>query len=174
MSDLEARVKPRITPMIQTTASVALDLSSQTTIAAWAVKTAMVSEYLKNQRQRYFTQAERRAFMSSLSPGSVPGAHIWLACYLGGSDKLHGLTAGLTRAEGIAGHISTTAIGNFACQVFVDRTTAGQPEITSVQSGPWTESLVQIWPHNAPVVKWPPLRGADDLGLTKLFRRFNA
>lgn len=164
MSHLEVKAKSIVTPMIQSVASVALDPSSQATVAAWAIKTAMVSEFLKDQSQRYFTQAERRSFMSNPSPESVGGAHVWLACYLGGREKLHGLTAGLTRAEGVAGHITTMAIGNFACQVLVDRTTAGHSGVTGMQMGPWDELLMQIWPPRAPVVKWPPLRGATILG----------
>src|SRR5262249_1500508 len=173
MGQLETKVKPIITPMIQTVVSVALDFPSQAAVAAWAIKTAMVSEFLKDQRQRYFTQAERQTFMGSRSPASIAGAHVWLACYLGGPNTLHCLTAVLTRAEGVAGHVSTTAIGHFACQVFVDRTTAGLPGVTSMQLGPWEELLVQIWPPHSPLVKWPSLRGADDLGLAKLFRRFS-
>lgn len=173
MSDLETRVRPVIAPMIQTVTSAALDLASQATVAAWAIKTAMVSEFLKNQRQRYFTPAERRTFMGTLSPASVVGAYVWLACYLGRPNTLHNLTAELTRAEGIAGHMSTTAIGYFACQVFVDRAMAGQQVVTSVQPGPWDELLVQIWPPLGSLVAWPPVRGMDDLGFVKWFRRFN-
>jgi len=79
MHDLEAKIRPIIMPMIVPITAgvrrVPLDLSSQLLIAAWAVKTGMVTEFLVQPHQRYFTREERRALMNG-GVLAVPGAHV--------------------------------------------------------------------------------------------------
>ena len=98
MSDLEAKVRPIITPMTIPMAvkqrCVALDRSSQLCVARWAVKTAMVGEFLNKPHLRYFTQAERRALMDG-EVSNVPGAHVWIGCFANTNDGTKGTMSSL-------------------------------------------------------------------------------
>ena len=178
MSDLEAKVRPIITPMIIPMAvkqrRVALDRSSQLLVARWAVKTAMVGEFLNKPHQRYFTQAERRALMDG-EVSSVPGSHVWIGCFANTNDGAKGTMSSLKHADGVvAGHVTVFALGQFVVQVFVERRTAGYRGPLAVGPGPWERLLIEIWPQpNEDLAVWPPpLAFADDNAISTLFDRF--
>ena len=79
MSRLEGVVKTIITPMIQGQAMRLLTLSDQRAIARWAVKTAMVIEYMQKPEQRYFTQTERSSVMNDAVLSRYLGAGAMIA-----------------------------------------------------------------------------------------------
>ena len=127
MSDFETEVRPIITPMIRGNARVPLTLRGQKAVATWAVKTAMVAEFLQKLPTRYFTQSERRSLMEEVVPSRKLGAFVWLGRYASRDNGLHGLTTTMIQADGVSrAHLSMFAPGQFAIQVLVDVVRSGK------------------------------------------------
>jgi len=183
MNDLETKVRPIITPMIVPMVvgqqRVTLDLQSRLLVATWAVKTAMVGEFLAQPHQRYFMQDERRAVMEG-EVFRVSGARVWIGCFANTNEGAKGIMGGLTHEDRVvAGHVTVFALGQFVVQVFVERRTAGYHGPLAVGPGPWERLLIEIWPPDMRSVNkedltvWPPpLAFADDDALGALFDRF--
>jgi hypothetical protein len=170
MNGLETTVQPLITPMIRGTPA-ALNLKNQKAIATWAVKTAMVAEYLKPEAQRFFTHEDRRSLMETLEPAGTR-TDVWLTRYAGRNDGVLSDTVALTLQNRVIGcHVSAFALGQFAVQVCVHRLNPG--EVVATRPGPWDRLLVAIWPLQARPVTWPPtLAVANPQGFDTLFNRF--
>jgi len=64
MSELENRVKPIVLRLLDNTGTN-LTVEEQTTLAAWAVKNAMVFEALRIGQPWFFSDGERNAFRES-------------------------------------------------------------------------------------------------------------
>ena len=179
MSDLENTVRPIITPMILGHARVLLTLRDQIAIATWAVKTAMVVEFLEKPHTRYFTQAERHSLMIDAVPSRSMGAHVWLGRYGSKNDGVHGLSATMAHPSSRA-HISTFAVGQFAVQILVERSAIGQRDRLAVRPGPWEQMLSEIWPPppiletRGGLLAWPPPLAISAATFESLFDRFLA
>jgi hypothetical protein len=176
MAALEALVRPILTPMILGRGRVALNVFSQVVIGTWAVKTAMVMEYLQKANKRYFTQAERTSVMADAVPSRAMGAHVWIGRYASKNDGVLGSAACLQGPNhSIQAHLSLFALGQFAVQVLVERSTAGQGSTLLVtRPGPWDSLLVEIWPPTVDEAVWPPARAVLRAGFEPLFSRFLA
>lgn len=178
MSGLEDIVKPIITPMIQGHVGRLLTLSDQVVIARWAVKTAMVVEYMMKVEKRYFTQAERRSVMDDATPARHIGAHVWLGRYGSQNYGVLGLISSLTFEDRILrAHVSTFAVGQFTVQVLVERHSVGKA-IIAARPGPWDELLIPIWPPPPLLHRtrqfWPPQLSITERDFNALFERFLA
>jgi len=163
MSNLETEVRPIMMPMIRGNAKVPLTLRGQRAVATWAVKTAMVAEFLQKPPTRYFTQAERRFLVDEVVPSRNLGAFVWIGRYASKDNGLHGLATTMTQADRVSrAHLSMFALGQFAIQVLVERGAVGQRERLAVRPGPWDQLLSQIWPPptlfgaNGGLFFWPP------------------
>src|SRR5712692_4858323 len=75
MSDLETAVRPLVGAMI-TDQPVPLSITDQVAISAWAVKTAMVFECMKEDRQWFYSQEDRDHLRADLSLPENTG--VWL------------------------------------------------------------------------------------------------
>jgi len=179
MADLERAVAPLITPMILGNAG-AFKLRDQLTVATWAVKTAMVQEYVYPGRH-YFTQEERRALMNDAVPNQL-GARVWAGRYSQRPNGLHGLSARLVnRDRALDACVSMFSLGQFALQVFVERLSAGQAVRPAWHAGPWDQLLIGIWPPprfadiDGVGLMWPPTRSITSEGMFyEVFSRFAA
>ncbi len=172
MSDLEGAVKNIIPPMIRDEKRVTLDVDEQSAIAAWAVKTAMVSEYHSPNGPQYFTQAERRSLMNGRGPRSELGAHVWVGHYSGRNDGILSASTLLTRVPTIVeGFTLAFILRKFFVQIFVERLSARHDIYT--RPGPWHEALIEVWPPRGFAV-WPPKRTIIESGASALFHRFTA
>src|SRR5258708_7623884 len=81
MSDLEGVSKPLVGPRMDDI-SAFLDLTQQSTISAWTVKTAMVLDSTTmGVKPLFYTQRERDDIR--LSSGIPPRTYVWLARYSG-------------------------------------------------------------------------------------------
>lgn len=176
MEALETLMRPIVTPMILGRGPVVLNVFSQVVIATWAVKTAMVMEYLQKANKRYFTQAERTSIMADAVPSRAMGAHVWIGRYASKNDGVLGSAACLRGPHhAIQAHLSTFALGQFAVQVLVERSTAGQRgRLLVARPGPWDTLLIEIWPPTADTAVWPPARVVLRRGFEPLFSRFLA
>jgi len=176
MSDIESYVSPIIGPMILDQGPVTLGVPSQVMMARWAIKIAMVTEYIRPARARYFSQQERSEFMNG---GMPSGATVWIGRYGEENPGVQNSAAGLfTRPDRrIDGYVMTFAVGKLAVQIFVERSTPGHP--VSVHPGPWNELLLEIWPPllecsvTGAAVVWPPSLTADAGLFNALFHRFS-
>jgi hypothetical protein len=90
MRDLEDATKPILVPLIDDRHSK-LDILQQSAIARWATKTAMVFEYVTNERDMYYTEDERRSLGHSTSLYLPSRTYVWLGRYVG---RFHLLTYG--------------------------------------------------------------------------------
>ena len=171
MNALETKMQAIIPPMILGRRQ-SLDIESQAAIATWAIKTAMVIEFLRPRDPSYFTPAERHALMDEVVPAGGLGAHVWLGCYSGTNDGLRSSATRLMRTPGVAeGYELMFALRAFTLQVFVERRSAGRG--TYIRAGQWAQSLVEIWPTGGPV-DWPPPVSIDEDSAAALFDRFLA
>jgi hypothetical protein len=176
MSGLEGVVKTIITPMIQGHAMRLLTLSDQAAIARWAVKTAMIVEYMAKPEQRYFMQVERSSVMNGAVLSRYLGAHVWLGRYDSKNDGVLGLAASMTSEDRIPrAHISTFAVGRFVVQTLVERSSIGRA-IVAARPGPWDRLLIPIWPPlpllHRTRMPWPPPLFITARGFDVLFDRF--
>jgi hypothetical protein len=165
MSRLEEASVPLIGCLMQDIA-LSLDESQQQTMAAWAIKTAMVMD-ASRRRALFYTRTECQQLRLSLA---VPlHTMVWLGRYSGannlaiyGTHLWKGGKPDDPRA--IHGYANTIFVGYLAIQVLTlrppqqdgDRAVTIQP-----RSGPWGSLLVKVWPSEK-VVRWPPKSSFTD------------
>jgi hypothetical protein len=146
--------------------SMFLDSLQQRTIAAWAVKTAMVLEAtIPGTEFTFYSASERQNMRSSWS---IPErTAVWLGRYLG-----VGLGAW---QSGLLGHYpddpgrypiraSTILMGSLVIQVLCGRVPDKHRHPTvpiSPAQGPWNEILVEAWPSTRQIY-WPPVLAFDE------------
>jgi hypothetical protein len=158
MSRLEEAVKPTVGPLLHDI-SFLLDLSAQTTLALWAVKTAMVIEAITaSHRTLCYSRTEREQLRTTFT---IPArTDIWVGRYFAQGLATHGTDIGLNLPEipNVANACATTIIvGHLAIQVLTvhvrpehsDRAIAAVPQVALRQS------LTPIWPTTR-AVSWPP------------------
>jgi hypothetical protein len=160
MSDLEAENIPTVGSMLQDLA-IPLDEAQQKSVAAWSVKTAMVSDSMKGRAapNQFYNRDERVKLR--VSREVPPRTMIWIARMDGMHLGNFGTDFALFNPEkeriGM-GSVTTIVAGHFVTQsvsVHVEKENTDIPEI-GCKMGNWNESLVQIWPTQKLTVLWPP------------------
>lgn len=160
MSDLEAENIPIIGSMLREIA-MPLDQEQQKLVAAWSVKTAMMSDSMKgrNAPNKFYTRDECLNLRQSrqipsrtlIWIGRVDGMHL--------ADVGNDFTFLYPNGERLTSNtVSTIVTGHFVVQVVtvhMDRECANIDAIPC-KFGNWDEKLIQIWPIQKPVVQWPP------------------
>lgn len=176
MSDLERQVKPIIESILEDSIKT-IDVSSQTLIALWAIKTAMTLESCNTHRKRFYNDAQRRELgMISAIPERTS---VWIAKCVN-QPNIYSIAKDLWTASGqdvIYGYVTTMAFGSFAVQVASIRPPmnlkSGTAIIFDVVDGPWDEVLIQVWPIPR-LRRWPPIKGlTGDWGLEVLTNRLS-
>jgi len=160
MSSLEAETIPVLGEMVEGH-TVDLSEDQQALIAAWSVKTAMMSDSMKgrNAPNLFYTREE----CSNLRIcRSIPANTL---VWIGRIDGMHLANVGtdftLNDQVGsrLASCIATTIVaGHFVTQVVAvhhDQPGA-QLEAIPCKWGNWNQNLEQIWRIQKPVVTWPP------------------
>ena len=174
MNRLETRVRPHLQPLL--TGPSALDVDAQTTISAWAVKTAMVLEGRDADMKKGYSQFQRERFRLRTE---IPWrTSVWLAAsatadaFMSTKNRHMGATP-----NDIVGVSVTMAFGAVVLQVLTMRV---PPDIgpntrvtTDVRRGPWAEATFQIWPPRE-ATTWPPRVGLNgEIGLNLFADRFS-
>jgi hypothetical protein len=177
MSRLETSARPYLQPLLTGTPAI-LDYLAQSSIAVWAVKTAMVIEGLELASQRRYSQKERTAFAQFMV--IPPRTVIWLASlpdvtlfYTAERIQLDQIVE--TRFTAIT---FTIGLARLALQVMTMRVPldvdAQARIMTSVRPGRWNESTAKIWPADTVAVRWPlSLELNGEPGLDELANRFS-
>jgi len=176
MSDLERAAKPILAPMLDVAQPSVLDIASQTIVATWATKTATLFEYARPiPGTEHFSGVDRKALMDDLVPPS--GVVVWRGRFVGQNNSCdylaHSLGSPKTRAQ--AGLVSTFLIGYLVVQVFAYH--LGELGVRDryrmkVRPGPWSRSLIEVWPIASPGLTWPPALAFNAKGVTYLSQRF--
>jgi hypothetical protein len=179
MSQLESRAMPVIASLLDDS-SITLSPSTQTTLALWAVKTAMVFEVLREGRDWFYDSLER----TQVRNGVLPSGHtsVWVAkcfnlpgMYCSGSDLFESAEE---RSGEARGYVATLAFGSLAFQVLSVKPPESIPPgvviAADMQPGPWSDVALPIAPTQRQV-HWPPAIGLDgEAGIEALRRRFRA
>lgn len=160
MSDLEAENIPIIGSMLQDIATL-LDEAQQKTVAAWSVKTAMMSDSMKgrNAPNRFYNRDE---CVDMRLAREIPARTL---IWIGRIDGMHLVDIGTDftlldpdKNRIGMGSVDTIVAGHFITQavtVHVEKEGVEIPALTC-KMGNWNESLIQIWPIQKPTVHWPP------------------
>jgi len=171
MHGLEEAVRPTLTPMIRGEGGGRLDGPGRTTVAAWATKTAMVAEYLTRDRAPYFTAEQRRELMVQRIPPR--GVRVWMARY-------GGEWVGHARGQILKRHVSNEAAGDAYCSTFSIGALAFQllvchdpSALFRQHSGPWKETLLDLYPIGATEFSWPPSIALSHDAYLQLVNRFD-
>ena len=177
MSSLESKTRPVLESILDGKLDN-IDATSQSTLACWAVKTAMVLECLNPGRTSFYSDDERQLMCASQSLPSRTS--VWIAkcinqpnIYSAAKDLWTALYDG-----GVHAYTTTMAFGSIAFQIVSIKTSATIPEnvpITyDVTEGPWEQMLLQMWPPCHKSLAWPPHYGLDsDFGLEALTERLS-
>ncbi len=160
MSRLEAENIPTIGSMLQDIA-IPLDEARQKSVAAWAVKTAMVGDSMKGRAapNQFYSRDER--VKMRISHEIPPRTLIWIArmdgMHLGDFGTDFALFSPQKERLGM-GSVTTIMAGHFVTQAVSVHVEKENTEISELgcKMGNWNASLVQIWPIQQPTVQWPP------------------
>jgi hypothetical protein len=161
MSDLEAQNIPLIGCLMQDIATP-LDALQQSSLSAWAMKTAMVLDSIKGRKKSLFYERSECVAMRENHKISAR-TRIWigrssvdgLGAY--GTDLAIVLPDMLTVGLGCA---TTIIVGHLAVQVLAthifpeheDKNVGDIPP----KPGHWNEMLIPIWPIGSRPMMWPP------------------
>jgi hypothetical protein len=175
MSALESRVRPILVPLMRGE-SRALAKPQLSVIAQWAVKTALMYEYMRyTEEARYFTAEHRTALYKSLA--IPPNTRVFAARYVGDSAtyQIGGQIPHFPGAK-IRAHSSTIAIKQFAVQVFSFRWLPehhGSRVLPSIPNDIWAEAQEVVWP-NPRSMHWPPRLALDNTGFEAFAGRWRS
>jgi hypothetical protein len=172
MSDLENRAKPILVPLMRGE-SCKVTKAQLTTIAQWAVKTALMYEYMRYKEEaRYFTAEHRKALYETLA--IPPNTLVFAARYLGDSATYQ-IGGQIPQFPGpkIRAHSTTIAIKEFAVQVFSFRWLPDHDErrISLVLHDSWADTHKVVWPNPEPIL-WPPRLALDHAGFEAFAERW--
>jgi hypothetical protein len=178
MSQLESQAKHFLQPLL-IGERCSLDISGQTTIAVWSLKTSMVLEALDQQSQRAYTQQERKQLRTLYA---IPWrTSVWLASSVNPSIFLSCKNRHLNAdvEKGISGVSITMAFAHLVLQVLTIRVPQDvgptTQVTTNVRKGPWDQATIQIWPAKPVQTEWPPPLGLNsEADLDVLADRFSA
>jgi len=172
LSRMENAVRAYLGPMASSAAPTTLDLTAQTALATWAVKTTLLLELAYRQHypdsrpiEGYQATPQELAWLRA-EGRPPPRSFVWLGCWdCQATTPLMYEPSGasLPTRDGfpLAGHLTTFALGFVAFQVFtVDFVAADEHG-----AAPWnglipstlTSALVRIWPAPGRPIAWPPL-----------------
>lgn len=177
MSRLENEAKPLVESILNEQLRT-ITSSSQSTIAVWAMKTAMILEAVSSEEAWFYVQEDRRRLRSERTmPArtSVSVAKCVAQSDIYSAVKNHWTS---TQAGDVRAHVTTVAFGSLAIQVVTIRTPNAIPSNVSVSydvsDGPWDTTLVEVWPVKQDSPAWPPKHGLQsEVGLEALTDRLN-
>ena len=160
MSDLEAETTPIIGNMFQDIA-IPLDENQQKSVAAWSLKTAIMSDSMKGRGapNLFF---ERKECLNLRLGREIPNrTRVWIGRMHGKHLGNFGTDFTIVSQEKTrigTGSAVTIIAGHFIAQVVGFHLTPqckANAEI-SCKPGDWDNMLISIWPIERKTVQWPP------------------
>ena len=179
MSRLETAVRPTLGSLLNDI-SLMLDSKSQCLLAAWACKTAMVFEGVKQAKDKFYSKEDRHMLREQQVPPR--DTLIWLGRF-SHSYLLHSEGRKLVPRKTIHGApvedgcATTFVIKRLAIQVLSIKRKPeahGRDIKIDARGGPWNDKLIQVWPIGNSTVSWPPQQSfaEHDDSLEQFIRRF--
>jgi hypothetical protein len=179
MSDLENAVRRPMGCLVNDL-SIPLSPDDQYALAMWCCKTAMVIEGAKQDKNKFYSEADRKNL--HLLKAVPPDTLVWVGrcaqSYLLHAEarKLH-VSRQLQGTQVTDGCSTTFVMKRLILQMLSVHRAAGAGGGTlgvEIQGGDWNRSLIQVWPRADRNVRWPPSRafGEHDESLPQLIRRF--
>jgi hypothetical protein len=169
MSVLENQAKQVLTPMIGGE-STRLDQADQLLVATWAVKTAMVLEFINGETVAA-TREDRHWLRERRSP--PPGMMARAAKYVGGIEPLHylhivGHDPASTATDPEPVYATTLLVGQLVLQVLGPDPRRRAAPFT--QPGVVKAHFIPVLPPTLHPAIWPPATPLDDEGYAALAR----
>jgi len=158
MSRLEKKVLPYLGLMLNNN-KIRLDKDYQKGLGEWALKGAMVADSF-DYHDRYYTEAECHAFKANRT--MPERTEVVIGHFTGRQLDSHANTITLVVPDGrivARGHVFTVMVGHVVMQVKsmrVEPNAHGGVIKMKCNPGPWTSSLIQVWPIVNKRVDWPP------------------
>ena len=143
-------------------AQMSLTANQRASVATWALKTAMVLDDVETTSRggHFYTREEAEALrVHEAIP--VP-TNIWIGRYSDSDLSADGTVVSLdvpNRPKAATANISTFRVGHLAIQVATIHNDPQHGELVGsvdLAAGDWDKLLVQVWPHGAESVNWPP------------------
>jgi hypothetical protein len=160
--------------------AIPLDVHQQTTVAAWAVKTAMVIDSVQGRdpANRFYRKSECEAMRSN---HTIPDrTRIWIGRSVLSSLSAIGTHIGMFTPEIPArtpGMVVNIVVGHLVIQAI---TLHVHPELAdrnipdpNPKPGDWDNLLLQIWPVDPRLVMWPPKETFTNGGPKPIAALFN-
>jgi hypothetical protein len=175
MSQLETSSMNVLSPMIRGEVTT-LSIDEQKTVAAWAVKTAIVLQATGPARDIPGSHARRLRERGEAPPGVAVavGHYVGTMSAMYGGTRLHilpeeGRDHDLpSRRDPRFGYRATICVGHLAIQAYQFETT----QFVDPDFGiPRVPPFLSIWPAPRSVVRWPPPLALDDRALRALVER---
>ncbi len=162
MSALETHNKPLIGCLMQDI-STPLDSSQQSSLAAWAMKAAMVLDSV-NTRDRNLFYKRSECEKLRLSSTIPPRTSIWIGRYsVRNSLGAFGTDLGIDTSDtpNVAkGCATTILVGHLAIQVLAVHVLAEYKDRAvgeiAPKPGRWNDLLLKLWPIGSRPITWPP------------------
>jgi hypothetical protein len=177
MSDLENEARPLLLPLIRGERAT-LDNAQRIVVATWCLKTAMVFDLTRSDKNIAFLPSERAYLYEArgkrgLGSPFPPHTFIWLASYEGRfamsaiASELRGLGdfSPTKLAQPIEANVVTLVAGAFVSQVLVARLppeAESQPPRLHEGAAIWERACVQAWPLVGTSLSLPPALSLHD------------
>lgn len=177
MSRLENEAKPVWESILDSKLNV-LDTSAQSTLARWAVKTAMVLETIDSNRSWFYSDNER--WLMCAAQTLPQRTSVWITKCID-HPNIYSSAKNLCTIpsdDGIHAFVITMAFASLTIQVVSIKVPAEIPSNIAVtydvSEGPWAQTLVQVWPISQNSLVWPPHYGlVGESGLKALHERLS-
>ena len=177
MSRLENEAKPVMKSILDDKLKD-IDISAQSTLARWALKTAMVLESIDSDRTWFYSEDERQLMGAVQS--LPPRTSVWIAKCIN-QPNIYSAAKDLRTAPnngGVRAYATTMAFGSLAFQIVSIKTSVAIPENVTltyeITGGPWDQTLLQVWPAMQKSMEWPPQYGLNsEFGLDALTERLS-
>lgn len=164
MSNLEADLKPILTPMILGN-SVSLTLVRRERITTWLTKCAMMYESMA-QGEKFYDGLDHHHLRNTVNP--FQSTSVWLGRYTGTVARHIMDYRFLLRQQAPGGSVKiivlTMVIGQLALQLTNAKwsTLVPQIDLPTFVLPTTKDMLVQVWPASFTEVQWPPPINFDD------------
>jgi hypothetical protein len=177
MSSLEGIAKP-ILEQVFDGKQISLDADQQRIVANWLMKMAFLFDSTKgrNAENVFYEKSEGLAFAADRTIPQFTG--IWIGRLEESHRSFDGADFTLLSSETRIGGGSSVTLMNehFVAQIVSVRLkeTPTGPTALNIdpKPGDWANTLIQIWPPQAPVVNWPPPASLTNLGYYFLMDRW--
>jgi hypothetical protein len=162
LSELENKyMKPMLEAPIASGAPKLFTDANLAALVAWAFKTAVVIDHMEHPRDPFFLPAERERFASDFTV--PPGTQVYLFRYSDahlprtGSFTTHYFIARRRPVKGLKLYVLTFIAGQFGFQILTRHAPKRMftPDILYPEYA-FREATVEVWPHPAAQVSWPP------------------